>query len=156
MKIILGADVAGYELKEQIKTHLAGKGVEILDIGMFNEKDPIPYYEVAADAARKIQQGKAERAVLFCGTGMGVAIVANKFRGIYASVVESEFAARHCKVINSSNILTMGGWVVTGYRAKRMVDVWLKSAFTEGYEPIAGFLTKACGEIAQIENETMK
>lgn len=156
MKIVIGADVAGFELKEEIKTHLKQKGVEVIDIGMQEVKQEIPYYEVAATAARCLQSKDADRAILFCGTGMGVAIVANKFKGIYASVVESEFAGLHCKVINNSNILTMGGWVVSSYRAKRIIDNWLESSFTEGYAEISDFLENAYGEIKKIEDQTMK
>jgi ribose 5-phosphate isomerase B len=116
----------------------------------------IPYYEVAAMAARKIQGKEADRAILFCGTGMGVAIVANKFKGIYAGVVEGEFSGQHCKVINNCNVLTMGGWVVTPYRAKKIISLWLESHFTAGYDDIADFLTAACQEIKKIEEETMK
>lgn len=153
MKIIIGADVAGFDLKEEIKSHLEKKGVDVLDIGMDDKNHQIPYYEVAGKAAAHIQQGVADRAILFCGTGMGVAIVANKFKGIYASVVESEFTGQHCKVINNSNILTMGGWVVSVYRAKRIVDLWLNSSFTEGYSEIEDFLKDAIVKIETIENE---
>ncbi len=153
MKIIIGADVAGFELKEQIKSHFEGNSNEIIDIGMYNADTQIPYYEVAANAAGKIQSGEADKAILFCGTGMGVAIVSNKFKGVYAGVVESEFGGRHCKVINNCNVLTMGGWVVSSYRAKKIVDSWLSSGFTEGYEDIAEFLRNAEEEVKKIEEE---
>jgi ribose 5-phosphate isomerase B len=85
MKIIIGADFAGFGLKEEVRAHLEEKGIDLIDIGMYNLKDDIPYYEVAATAAKKIQAGEAEKGILFCGTGMGVSIVANKFKGIYAN-----------------------------------------------------------------------
>ena len=156
MKIIVGADFAGFDLKEAIKSYLLEKGIEVVDIGMHTLKNEIPYYEVAATAAKKIQAKEAERAILFCGTGMGVSIVANKFRGVYASVVESEFGGHHARVINNSNVLTMGGFVISVYRAKRIVDSWLESKFTEGYEHIGDFLSDALGEIRKIEESTMK
>jgi ribose 5-phosphate isomerase B len=155
MKIVIGADIAGFDLKNEIKAHLAKEGINVLDIGMDDRNHHIPYYEIAAKAAAHIQQGVADRAILFCGTGMGVAIVANKFKGIYASVVESEFTGQHCKVINNSNVLTMGGWVVSGYRAKKIVDLWLGSSFTEGYDEIEGFLKDAIVKIETIEDKNM-
>jgi ribose 5-phosphate isomerase B len=123
---------------------------------MFTGGEQIPFYEIAASVARKVQDGEAERAILCCGTGMGVAIVANKFKGVYAGVVESEFGGRHCKVINNCNVLTMGAWVVPPYQATRIVDLYLDSPFTKGYEGIRGFLENACIEVGKIENETMK
>lgn len=156
MKIIIGADPAGFDLKEEIKSYLKEKAMEIVDIGMYSLEDEIPYYKVAATAAKKIQDGNAEKAILFCGTGMGVAIVANKFKGVYASVVESEFGGQHSRVINNSNVLTLGGFIVTPYRAKKIVDLWLESKFTEGYEHIGDFLEEALDEIKKIEEMTMK
>ncbi|MBI2343976.1 MAG: RpiB/LacA/LacB family sugar-phosphate isomerase [Deltaproteobacteria bacterium] len=155
MNIVMGADGFGFDLKEAIKQHLLEQGHLIDDLTPVKENE-VPYYEVGALAALKVQQGKAERGIIFCGTGMGVAIVANKFRGIYASVVESEFAGLHCKVINNSNILSLGGMIVAPYRAKRIVDQWLAASFTEGYPEFAPFLTRALAEIKKIEAETMK
>jgi len=156
MKIIIGADIAGFDLKEDIKAHLEKSDTEVVDIGMHDSQKPIPYYEIAANAAGKLQQGEADKAILFCGTGMGMAIVANKFKGIYAGVVESEFGGLHCRIINNTNVLTMGGWVISAYRAKKIVDQWLSASFTEGYEDIADFLKSAVEEIKKIENKTMK
>ena len=159
MKIIIGADFAGFNLKEDVRVYLEEKGVDLIDIGMHNLKDEIPYYEVAAIAAKKIQAGEAEKGILFCGTGMGVSIVANKFKGIYASVVESEFTGEHCKIINNSNILTMGGWIVSAYRAKKICDLWLEASFAKGpkeLEEISDLLKSAFSELEKIENVTMK
>jgi len=156
MNVVVGADFAGFDLKEVVKSHLIEKGLQIDDVGMFNAEEEIPYYEVAATAARKIQSGEADRGILFCGTGMGLSIVANKFKGVYASVVESEFGAQHARAINDSNVLTMGGFVISEYRAKRIADLWLDSNFTEGYEHIGDFLTSALDEIKAIEEQTMK
>jgi ribose 5-phosphate isomerase B len=159
MKIIIGADFAGFGLKEEVRAHLEEKGIDLIDIGMYNLKDDIPYYEVAATAAKKIQAGEAEKGILFCGTGMGVSIVANKFKGIYASVVESEFTGERCTVINNSNILTMGGWIVSSHRAKKICDLWLDAAFAKGVkelEEVSDFLKSAFSEIKKIEEVTMK
>ena len=111
MKIIVGADAWGVELKDTVKQHLAKHGHEVTDIGG-TPGNQRPYYDVAKEAARMLQAGAAERAVLVCGTGMGMAIVANKFKGVYASVIESEFTARMCRAVNNANVLTMGSMVV--------------------------------------------
>ena len=155
MKIIIGADFAGFDLKEEIKSYLEEEKHQIIDVGMYDLDNDIPYYEVAAIAAKKIQNGEAEKAILLCGTGMGVAIMANKFKGVYASVVESEFAGQHARVINDTNVLTMGGFIVTPYRAKKIIDLWLNSKHTEGYEHIGDFLCSAVEEIGKIEAENM-
>ena len=153
-KILLGADAWGADLKNDIREHLKKKGYEVIDIGTTDSKKNIPYYEIAATAAKKVQKGEVDKAVIFCGTGMGVSIVANKFKGIYASVIESEYTAKMCKVINNANILTMGGMIVSHNIAKLAVDSWLEASHTEGMEPdIADFLKKALVEIENIEEE---
>lgn len=132
-KIVIGADASGFELKESVKKNLEKNGYELIDIGMYEADKEIPYYEVAAIAAGKIQKGEAERGILFCGTGMGVSIVANKFKGIYASVVESEYAGKMSKVINNSNIITLGGKIFSDFKAKMTVNMWLEAKHTEGF-----------------------
>jgi ribose 5-phosphate isomerase B len=160
MKVLIGCDFAGFGLKQEVQKYLSGnKKIELIDIGMTSLDKEIPYYEVGATAARHIQEGKAERGILFCGTGMGVAIVANKFKGVYASVVESEFTGERCKIINNSNIITMGGWVVTPYRAQKICDLWLDAAFARGDEDLeefSDFLQDALKEIKKIEERTFK
>jgi ribose 5-phosphate isomerase B len=155
-KIILGADFLGFELKNIVKSHLEKKGHEIIDIGMYSLDKEIAYYDVAAIAAKKIQDKEAERAVLFCGTGMGVSIVANKFKGIYASVIESEYTAKMSKVINNSNVLTMGGRIISPFKAILAVDLWLDAVLTVGMDDAADFLKSALVEIGKIEDKNFK
>ena len=156
MQIVMGADPWGRELKDTVKAHLQKKGHEIIDVGMTDAENEIPYYRVAAMAAEKIQAGQADRGILFCGTGMGVAIVANKFKGIAASVIESEFAARMSRAVNDANVLTMGSMIVAPHIATLAVDAWLGMSHTEGLEPFADFLTGALKEIDAIEETNMK
>jgi ribose 5-phosphate isomerase B len=156
-KVLMGADPWGFELKNSVKEHLEKKGYEIIDIGMHSKDDEVDYYVVGATAAKKIQNGEVEKAILFCGTGMGVSIVANKFKGISASVIESEFAAKMCKAVNNSNILTMGGMFLSEYKAKLAADMWLETKHTEGFEPeMADFLKTSLKEIKKIEDEVFK
>lgn len=158
MKLAIGCDDSGFDLKQSVQAYLAETrdDVELIDIGMTDMETEIDYHVVAADAARRLQNGEVDRALLFCGTGMGVAIVANKFKGVYASVVESEFTAKLSRLINASNILTMGGWVVTPYRAQRIAAGWLDTAFAAGdaeVEEYADFLKDALKDIRDLEDE---
>ncbi|MFW6181497.1 MAG: RpiB/LacA/LacB family sugar-phosphate isomerase [Spirochaetota bacterium] len=160
MKVIIGCDFAGFGLKQEVQGHLSdNKNIKLIDIGMTSLDREIPYYEVGAMAARKLQAGEAERAILFCGTGMGVSIAANKFKGVYASVVESEFTGERCKIINNANVITMGGWVVAPYRAKKICDLWLEAAFARGdrdLDEFSDFLKDAFKEIQEIESQNFK
>ncbi len=156
-KVIVGADPWGLDLKEAIKTHLEAKDMPVTDVGTFRNGPKRNYYDVAMEVARAIQSGEADCGILFCGTGMGVALVANKFKGIYAAVVESEYTARMCKIINNTNVLAMGGMLISEHKAKMAVDQWLGAAHTEGLDPeLASFLKQSLIELAKIEKETMR
>ena len=111
----------------------------------------IPYYEVAVAAAKAIQDGRAGRGILFCGTGMGMAIVANKHEGIVAAVVESVYAAKMSRAINNANVLSMGAMLVAPWKAQEMVNVWLKTRHTESLEQFEGFLKKAVEEVRKVD-----
>ena len=152
MKIVVGSDPWGFELKTAIKEHLVKQGHEVIDAGGQTADDQAPYWETASKAARTIQEGKAERGILFCGTGMGMAIVANKFKGIVASVVESEVSAKLCRAINNANVLTMGGLLATSFLATKAVDAFLTTKHTEGFEVHTEFLKKALQEVARIDD----
>jgi len=97
-----------------------------------------------------LQAGKAAHAILFCGTGMGMAIVANRFKGVTAAVVESVFAAKMSRVINNANVLCLGQMIWGEWMAKEAVDVFLNTKFTQGLEPLAGFLQDACRKVDAI------
>ncbi len=155
MRIAVAGDPWGLELKNAIKSHLIEAGHEVIDLGGHTET-PMNYYDVAVAAAKMIQRGEAERAVLCCGTGMGMAIVANKFKGIYASVVESPLTARLCRAVNNSNVLTMGGLLITPFVALQAVDAWLTTAHTQGLEEHTDFLHQALRDIAAIEENEVK
>lgn len=155
MRIVVAADPWGLELKNAVKVHLAELGHEVIDIGG-SEAEPVDYYDAAVLAARKIRNGEADRAVLCCGTGMGMAIVANKFKGIYASVVESVLAAKLCRAVNDSNVLALGGLLITPFVALQAVDAWLDTAHTDGFEEHKDFLCRALKNIAAIEETTLR
>ena len=106
MKIAMGCAKVAYDLKEAVKAHVLGRGFEVVDF-CEDPADPMPYAEVAARAAQGMLDAGCERGILFCGTGMGVSLVANLFPGITAAVVESKFAARRCRYTNNANVLCL-------------------------------------------------
>lgn len=148
MKLVIGADPFAYGLKKAVAQHLENRGVEVVDMDSYAET---PYYEVAEKAAREISAGNADGAVLFCGTGAGMAIVANKICGVRAVCVESVFAAKKAKAINDANAITMGAMIVGEAMACEMVDAWLDTKFAEGFEQLREFLESARGQVGEID-----
>lgn len=148
MKLVIGADPFAYGLKKAVAQHLENRGVEVVDMDSYAET---PYYEVAEKAAREISAGNADGAVLFCGTGAGMAIVANKICGVRAVCVESLFAAKKAKAINDANAITMGAMIVGEAMACEMVDAWLDTKFAEGFEQLREFLESARGQVGEID-----
>ncbi|MEA1884362.1 MAG: RpiB/LacA/LacB family sugar-phosphate isomerase [Thermotogota bacterium] len=155
-KIVVGADKSGFPLKEALKEHLIENGYEVEDVGMHSLDDFQAYFKVAPKVAQKIQSGEYKKGLLCCGTGMGMSIVANKFKGVYAAVVEGSYAAKMCKVINNANVLTMGGWKLAPQEAIDMLDRWLNTEFTEGFEFKKDFLTNAFEQVKEIEKKNFK
>jgi len=152
-KIIIGSDKSGFTLKEAVKEHLVSIGYEVVDVGMQSEDDFRAYYEVAPKVAKAIQDKEYEKGLLFCGTGMGMNIMANKFKGVYAGVVEGSYTAMMSSIINQVNVLTMGGWVVAPQQAIDMINRWLNTGFTEGFEARAEFLCNAYEQVQKTEEE---
>lgn len=150
MRIAVAGDPWAVELKDAVKDHLVKAGHDVVDLGGAKGND-VKYYDAAAAAAKMIQNGEVERAVLCCGTGMGMSIVANKFKGVYASVVESPQAARLCRAVNDSNVLALGCLLLTPFTALEAVDAWLTTAHTQGLEEHTEFLKQALKDIAEIE-----
>ena len=134
MKIVIGSDKSGYTLKEAVKAYLAEQAVEFKEIGTTDPDNGVPYYEVASEAAKYLQEGRADFAILLCGTGMGMAQAAGKYKGVRAACVESVYAVRMCRAINDSNALCMGGWIVAPEMGIEMTKVFLATAHTEGLE----------------------
>jgi ribose 5-phosphate isomerase B len=131
MRIALGADHAGYELKDRIKTYLAEKGVTVTDEGTVNG-DSVDYPDFARKVAQDVVAGKVDSGILVCGTGIGMAIAANKVHGIRAAAANTEFEAQMAREHNDANILTVGARVVGEGIAERIVDTWLSTQFAGG------------------------
>lgn len=133
MNIAVGSDKKGYDLKQEIAAMLKEMGHTVYDVGTTDLDDPKPHTITAPNVARMIQSGEADRGFLFCGTGMGMAITANKNKGIYAAVVESVYAAEYARKINNANVLCMGAFIVGTDMAKEMVQKFLETEFMQDF-----------------------
>lgn len=150
MKIIIAADPFAVTLKKAVAAYLKEKGHEVIDLGATDDK-AIPYYDGCAAACRALQAGQGERGIFFCGTGMGMSIVANRFKGITASVVESVFAARMCRAINNANVLCLGSMIWGEWMAKEAVAAFLNTNLADGLPQFADFLKEACQKVSALE-----
>ncbi len=156
MKIAIASDLSGFPLKEEIAKHLKEAGYELLDFGIESADKPRPYFVQAPKVAKAIQNREAEKGILICGTGQGMAIVANKHKGIYACVVDDIFAAERSKIINNANVITLGGWITAPFLGVQIVDAWLAMQFTQKMEVKKDFLTNAFTQVQELEKETFK
>lgn len=131
MRIALGADHAGYQLKDKIKQHLAAQGFEVTDKGT-NAGDSVDYPDFAGTVARDVAQRNADRGILVCGSGIGMAIAANKVHGVRAANIASEYEAQMSREHNDLNVLTLGARILDENAALKIVDLWLKTEFAGG------------------------
>ena len=153
MKLIVGSDKSGFQLKEAVKAHLIAVGHDVTDLGTTDPENVSPYFEVGGTVARAMQRGEAEKAFLFCGTGMGVSVVANRHKGITAAVCESETSARLCRIINNANILCMGGWLISEWMGNNMADTFLATEFTQDMPERAEFLCMAFNRLKAMDED---
>lgn len=156
-KVIIASDGSGFGLKEAVKKHLIENGYEVADVGT-QEQDKPMMFDAAADLlAPKISSGEYEKGILVCGTGMGMSIVANKYKGVAAAVCESVYAAEKARAINNANVLTMGGWITAPEIGIAITDTFLNTGFTQNLEDWrAANLRKAQDRIAKLEQEHFK
>ncbi len=131
MIIALGADHAGWELKEELKAWCIRAGHQVLDFGT-HSTDPVDYPDYALQVAETVASGKAERGVAVCGTGIGMAMVANKVPGIRAAFCPDLYTARMSREHNDANVLTLGGRLMGGELALEILQMWLKAEFQGG------------------------
>jgi ribose 5-phosphate isomerase B len=130
--IAVGADDAAYELKLAIVDHLKSQGLAVEDYGIDDPSSKTLYPDVALLVAEAITAGKHDRGILMCGTGIGVAITANKVPGIRAAVCHDAYSAQRSRMSNDCQIMTLGGRVIAAESAKLLVDIWLASEFQGG------------------------
>lgn len=131
MKIAVGADHLGYPLKESVKAHLEQLGHEVIDFGV-HDQAPVDYPDVAVEVAHEVADGTFERAILVCGTGIGMAIAANKVPGVRAASVSDPYSAERARKSNNAQVLCLGSRVVGPAVADLLVDHWLVSEFQGG------------------------
>jgi ribose 5-phosphate isomerase B len=130
-RIAVGADHAGYPLKEEVKRYLTDKGFSVLDLGT-DSTESVDYPHFAAKVGRAVTTGEVDQAILCCGTGVGVCISANKVRGVRAASVSEPASARLAREHNDANVLCMGARIVGVELAKQIVDAWLSASFQGG------------------------
>jgi ribose 5-phosphate isomerase B len=131
MKIAIGSDHAGFSLKEKIKEFLLSKGYEVLDFGT-NSTEPTHYPIFAKEVARAVQRKEADFGILICGSGIGMSITANKFKGIRAALCLNEYMARMSRRHNNANVLCLGDRVLGEELALSIVSAWLSEDFEGG------------------------
>lgn len=130
MKIAIASDHGGFELKEEIISLLKSmNNIEILDLGPDTDQKSVDYPDYGAKAAHAVISGEADRAIIMCGTGIGISIAANKFPGIRAALCHDTYTARMSRAHNDANILAMGGRTTGKEIARDMVKIWLETAF---------------------------
>lgn len=129
--VVIASDHAGFELKEEIRKHLLETGVELIDVGVY-ENMSCDYPAQAALACEKIASGECDKGILCCGTGVGISIAANKVRGIRAACCSDYFSAKYTRLHNNANVLCLGGRVIGPGLAIELADVFLNTKFEGG------------------------
>lgn len=126
--IAIASDHGGYDLKESLKAHLESKGVSFKDFGCF-KKERCDYPDIAKEACKSISNGECDKAILVCGTGIGISMAANKISGIRAACCSDYYSAKYTRLHNDANVLCMGGRVVGEGLACELLDVFLETEF---------------------------
>ena len=144
MRIALGADHAGFALKEQLRQRLAGEGHEVVDFGT-DSGDSCDYPDFAQPVAREVAEGRADRGILVCSTGIGMAMAANKVAGVRAAPAQSDDEVRLTREHNDANVLTLGARYLDEQRASGLVELFLGTGF------LGGRHARRVAKIAQLE-----
>ena len=132
MKVVIDCDDAAVELKKTIIEHLEKSGVEVKDLDYLGANKGAFYPEIGYNLALTIQRGEFDRGILICGTGLGMAMIANKVEGVFACVCHDVFSAERLRKSNDAQVITMGARVIGPELAKTIIDAWLKSEFQGG------------------------
>jgi ribose 5-phosphate isomerase B len=130
MKIVIGADHAGYDMKQSVAEYLRAKGHDILDIGTHEPGHPDDYPDFAILVAREVQAGSVERGILICGSGVGVCVAANKFKGIRAGICHDHYSAGQGVEHDNMNVLVLGSRVIGPNVALDLVDGYVAAKFS--------------------------
>ena len=150
-QIVVGCDNAAVSLKNSLVAFMEKKGYEVEDVGCFSSDDPTVYPEIAEIACKKIiESGYTKRGVLICGTGLGMCMSANKFKGIRAGVCHDSFSGERLALSNDGNVICFGERVIGPKLAEKILGEWLELQFIDGPS------TPKVEAIKAIEEETMK
>ena len=131
MKVAIGADHAGFEIKEKIKSFLVKEGHEVIDLGT-NSAESVDYPDFADKVAKSVASGKAKFGALFCGTGIGMSMAANKIKGVRAAVCHNEYVAEMSRKHNDANVFCAGARVLGGEAIEKLLKLWLATQFEGG------------------------
>ena len=145
MKLVIGSDHVGYDYKEEIKSYLKEKGIEVMDVGT-DSTERFDYPISGYKAAKAVATGEADGGVLICGTGIGISLAANKVKGIRTCVCSEPYSAGLSKRHNNTNIIAFGARVVGIELAKMIIDTWLEAEYEGGRH------ARRVEMIAEIEN----
>lgn len=148
-KIAIGADHAGFELKQYLVKYLSGKGLQVVDFGT-NSAESVDYPEICANVARSVRDGNADFGIVLGGSGQGEQIVANKVHGVRAALCNDLYLAEMARSHNNANVLSMGGRVVTPQQAEQIVDKFLTTEFEGGRHQ------RRVAQIGEIEKSELK
>ena len=146
MKIAIAADHAGFALKEKLRQQLANDGHEVIDFGTASA-DSCDYPDLAQPVAREVAQGRSDRGILVCSTGIGMAMAANKVAGIRAAPAQSEDEVRLTREHNDANVLTLGARYLDEARARDLIHIFLETEFAGGRH------ARRLAKISQLEKQ---
>jgi ribose 5-phosphate isomerase B len=147
MKVAIASDHRGFHLKEKVISLLKSKGHEVIDDGPASENS-VDYPDFAALVARKVSNNEVERGILICGTGIGMAIAANKFPGVRAAACADEVTAELSRRHNDLNILCLSGDLISSRVCERLVEIWMDTEFEGGRH------ARRIDRISELEQET--
>ena len=147
MKVALASDHRGFEFKNMITTFLSNMGHEIVDCGTSNGTDSVDYTDFGLLAAKAVGSGECERAILVCGTGLGMSLVANKVKGVRATVCHDLFTTEMSRRHNDSNVLCLGADVVDQKLLEKKIKLWIETPFEGGRH------ARRVGKIMDIESD---
>lgn len=158
-KVIIGSDKSGFALKESVKAHLIAEGWDVTDGGTLDLDNVKPFFVTAPAVASRVSSGEFEKGILICGTGAGMTILANKYKGVSAVLCSDPYDAKMCRAINDANVMTMGGCKISCDDSAlgmgiQMVDTFLNTEFGQDLEPWRKeFLAGAKAKVAALEEE---
>ncbi len=149
MKIVIASDHGGYQLKQAILRFLSEEKIAFEDFGI-NSAESADYPDYAVKVAKAVSVGEVDAGILVCGTGLGMTITANKFKGVRAALITDIYLARMAKEHNNANVIALGGRMIDAVKAIRLLKIWLKTPFQgERHQ-------KRLDKIKEIEKENFK